>query len=194
MVLNLKYILSLLQESLINILQTIAVVIIYFILKKIFQRIVFKTKDEKMMHENRGVIMNKLIHFLLLSVGAIFIFLIWGVDQSQLFIFLGSILTVIGVGFFAQWSILSNITSSVIIYFKYPIKINDKVAILEGKDYIIEGKIVHIGLIFITIQTPEEDEITLPNNVFIQKSVKKIKEYTTQTNSVGNQEATNNED
>lgn len=64
--------------------------------------------------------------------------LVWGVDQSELLIFLSTILTVLGVAFFAQWSIISNITSTLIIFFNQPIKIGDYLTIMD-KEYEIEG-------------------------------------------------------
>ncbi|PWJ38574.1 mechanosensitive ion channel domain-containing protein [Sediminitomix flava] len=100
---------------------------------------------------------------------------IWGVDQSELVVFLGSVLTIIGVAFFAQWSLLSNITSSIILFFSHPIRLNDSITILEGKEYELEGKVIDIGLFFVTVLTDEGDEIILPNNIFIQKSIKKRK-------------------
>ena len=42
---------------------------------------------------------------------------------------------------------------------------------MEGKEYEIEGKIVNIGLFFVTLKTKEGKQITLPNNIFIQKMI-----------------------
>lgn len=46
--------------------------------------------------------------------------------------------------------------------------------ILEAKDYTIEGRVVDIGLFFVTIETKESGKITLPNNIFILKTIKNI--------------------
>jgi small-conductance mechanosensitive channel len=35
-------------------------------------------------------------------------------------------------------------------------------------------RIIDIGLFFITLETPNGEELTLPNNLFIQKSIKKV--------------------
>ena len=64
--------------------------------------------------------------------------LVWGVDQSELLIFLSTILKVLEVAFFAQWSIISNITSTLIIFFNQSIKIGDYLTIMD-KEYEIEG-------------------------------------------------------
>ncbi|PTM05570.1 MAG: hypothetical protein DA405_03440 [Bacteroidetes bacterium] len=71
-----------------------------------------------------------------------------------------------GVAFFAQWSILSNITSSEIIFFSHPVRIDDVVITMAGK-------VMDIVLFFVTLKTAEGQEITLPNNIFMQKMVKK---------------------
>jgi small-conductance mechanosensitive channel len=52
---------------------------------------------------------------------------------------------------------------------------------------VLEGKIINIGLFFITLETPNTETITLPNNIFILKSVKKIASKSTDlSNTTGN--------
>ena len=107
--------------------------------------------------------------FLLLTA---ILMIIWGVDQSQLLLFISTTLTILGVAFFAQWSIISNITSTIIIFFNHPIKLGDNLTVLD-EDYQIEGKLSDIGIFFITIKTKENKKITIPSNVFMQKMIKK---------------------
>ena len=159
-----------------KIIETILVVGIYVIVRTISFKIIDKTLSDRLLQESRGLLIKRAMHLLFLSIGFIVILLIWGVNQGDLAVFVGSVLTVVGVAFFAQWSILSNITSSIILFFNHPVKLNDSIMILEAKDYVIEGTVSNIGLFFITLQTKESEEITLPNNIFIQKSIKKISE------------------
>ncbi len=158
----------------IKIIETVIMIILYLIIKKITYKIINKTLSEKFIQESRGTLITKVINLTMTIISLIFISLIWGVNQSDLAVFVGSVLTVVGVAFFAQWSLLSNITSSIIIFFNHPVKLNDSIIILEGKDYGIEGKIIDIGLFFVKLETKESGEITLPNNVFILKSIKNI--------------------
>jgi small-conductance mechanosensitive channel len=102
-----------------------------------------------------------------------FVLIIWGVEQSDILVFTSSILTVLGIAFFAQWSILSNITAALIIFFNHPVKIGDTIVILE-KDMMIEGRISDIGIFFLHIKTIDNEQITIPSNIFIQKAIKKI--------------------
>lgn len=100
-----------------------------------------------------------------------FILITWGVKQSDIALFFGSVLTVIGVALVAQWSLLSNMTSGIILFYNHKIKLYDYITILEGKDYVITGKVVEIGLFFITLENLESKIITIPNNLIIQKSI-----------------------
>ena len=157
-----------------QIIQTTVVIIAYLILQQIVFRIINKTLSNRLIQETRGVLIKNVINLILAIISLIFISLIWGVNQSDLALFAGSVLTVVGVAFFAQWSLLSNITSSIIIFFNHPVKLNDSIIILEGKDYVIEGTVSKIGLFFVTLKTAESEEITLPNNIFITKSIKNV--------------------
>ena len=102
----------------------------------------------------------------------VFVLIVWGVDQSELVLFMTSVLTVIGIALFAQWSILSNLTAGLILFFNHSVRLDDTVTIME-KDYEIEGRIVDIGFFFITLKTKDGDQITLPSNAFLQKTIKK---------------------
>lgn len=84
--------------------------------------------------------------------------------------FVTSILTVIGVAFFAQWSILSNITAGIIVFFSSPFRIGDTIKILD-KDYPIEAKIIDIKSFYTLLKTAEGEQISLPNNLLLQKGI-----------------------
>ncbi|MCC7454474.1 MAG: mechanosensitive ion channel, partial [Crocinitomix sp.] len=82
-----------------------------------------------------------------------------------------SIVTILGVAFFAQWSHLSNITSGIIIFFNTATKIGDEIKIMD-KDVEIEGEIFDIGLMFFKIRTRDDEIISIPNNMVLQKAIK----------------------
>tara|TARA_R110000868_G_scaffold54049_2_gene169337 strand:+ start:1444 stop:1935 length:492 start_codon:yes stop_codon:yes gene_type:complete len=156
-----------------KIIETFVILVMYLLLRGMSNKLIAKNLSKKLIQESRGIIIRKAIKLILITLCVALLLIIWGVNQSDLAAYVGSILTVVGVAFFAQWSILSNITSSVIIFFSHPVRIDDMVIIMEGKDYEVEGKVMDIGLFFVTLKTAEDQEITLPNNIFIQKMVKK---------------------
>ena len=112
----------------------------------------------------------KIMNVIFLLLAIIFIVTIWGVDKKELFLFFTSIITVLGIGFFAQWSILSNITSGIIIFFSHPIKLGDQIRIVD-KDFFIEGKLVNITFFFIHLENDEKEKITIPNSLALQKTI-----------------------
>ena len=105
----------------IQIIETIIVIIIVSILRLLSKKIISKVGSKFKYQSGRIKITNKIVGFLLTIILAIFLMVIWGVNQSDLVLFLSTILTILGVAFFAQWSIISNITSTLIIFFNHNI-------------------------------------------------------------------------
>ncbi len=155
-----------------KIAETIIIIIVFVITKLITKRIIKKVGIRFKYQSGRVKITNKIVDVLLLIILTVFLLSIWGVDQSRLLLFLSTVLTILGVAFFAQWSIISNITSTLIIFFNHPVKIGDKLSILD-KEYQIEGILMDIGIFFIIIKTADDKKITIPSNVFMQKMVRK---------------------
>ncbi|NBX78790.1 MAG: hypothetical protein EBQ94_00140, partial [Flavobacteriales bacterium] len=80
--------------------------------------------------------------FILIALAAI-----WNIQREQLIVFMTSVVTVLGIAFFAQWSILSNITASLILFFNHPLKIGHQVRVMD-KEYDIEGELIDISFFF----------------------------------------------
>ena len=95
---------------------------------------------------------------------------IWNIDRSQLMVFITSLITVLGIAFFAQWSILANITSSLILFFNHPVKIGQRIRVLD-KEYDIEGKLIDISFYFLYIKTDAGELVTIPTSVALQKTL-----------------------
>lgn len=158
----------------IQIIEVIVTCLVYVAIHLLTNHSIDKIIAQNTSAKTRAKIIKKAVHLIAFSIFLIVISSIFGVNQSELFVFIGSVLTVMGIALFAQWSILSNITAGVIIFFSHSAKLDDTIVILD-KDYEVEGRISDIGLFFILIKT-NETQVTIPNNVFLQKMVKsKIK-------------------
>jgi small-conductance mechanosensitive channel len=156
----------------IQIIETIITVLLYVIIKLLINRYIDTIVAENVSTKKRSKIVKKVINLTIISFFIIILLSIFGVDQSELAIFIGSVLTVIGIALFAQWSILSNITSGVIIFFNHSVKIDDTITIID-KDYEIEGRVSDIGLFFIVLKTKDNEQIDIPNSVFLNKMIKR---------------------
>lgn len=98
---------------------------------------------------------------------------IWGVQQENILTFITSFLTVVGIALVAQWSILSNISSAIIIFISHPIKLGESISIID-KEFDIKGQVSDIGLFYVILKTDTNEKIVIPNNVFLQKATKII--------------------
>lgn len=119
----------------------------------------------------RKRISHKIVNLFITLFALIFLAGIWNIDRSQLMVFITSTLTLVGVGFIAQWSILANVTSSLILFFNHPMKLGQEIQILD-KEYDINGTLIDISFFFLYIKTDEGEIITIPNSVVLTKVIK----------------------
>jgi small-conductance mechanosensitive channel len=124
-------------------------------------RSAFKAKEEKEVM--------RLLNLLIVLVAGILLTAIWGVKQSEILIFATSVITVLGVAFFAEMSILSNITACLVLFFQHPIKIGDTIKVLDEANP-IEGELIDITYFFVFIRTRDGGTVTMPNSVLLRSS------------------------
>ena len=125
--------------------------------------------------EHRTNLVIKYFHILINIMTVFTLIVVWGVDKKEILFFLSSITTVIGAAMFAQWSILSNISSGIILFFFFPFNIGDVIHI-HDKESPIEGEIVDIKTFYVYLKTNSGEFITYPNNMLLQKGISVIKQ------------------
>lgn len=96
--------------------------------------------------------------------------LIFGTEFHDIAVIFSSVFAVIGIGLFAIWSILSNITSGIIMFFNFPYKVGDKIEI-HDKDFPIKAIIEDIRAFQLILRLDNGDLVTYPNNLMLQKAV-----------------------
>ncbi|MEW2922452.1 mechanosensitive ion channel family protein [Muricauda sp. ANG21] len=111
-----------------------------------------------------------LSNLLFYGMALVGISLIWGVDLQEFSLFLSSILAFVGIGFVAQWSILSNLTASVILFFSHPLRLGDRIRV-QDKDFDWTGKVEDISGFYLFMRTDDGRRITIPTNLVIQKGI-----------------------
>jgi len=109
----------------------------------------------------------KLIGFVLLLLAAGIVF---GFNYAEFSFIVSSVFAVVGIALFAQWSILSNVTASLIIFFFFPYRVGDIVRITDEKEN-LEGEIIEITLFHLIIKRVEGDILTYPNSLVFQKAI-----------------------
>lgn len=155
----------------VKLLISVIIVIVYFSLRVITLKVLKRIKQNFSYSEGRYKSQKKIFLMVLGVTAVLALLVIWGVEKSQLFLFLSSVLTIFGIAFFAKWSILSNITASFIIFFNHPIKIGDRICVLD-KDFNIDGIISDIGIFYLYIRLENKEIISIPTNIFLDKMIK----------------------
>ena len=154
----------------IQILETAVVIAIYIIVFFVTKTVINNTLKNAQLQRARRKIIIKGIHLFTSITVLILLAAIWGLEQNEITLFISSVLTVIGIAFVAQWSLLSNITSSIILFFNHPLKIGDHIKILD-RDYPCEGEISDLTYFYVHLVTIEGDLVTIPNSILLQKAV-----------------------
>lgn len=121
-------------------------------------------------NQARTVLIIKYVNVTITVLAALAGSIIWGVNFRELGTVFASVFAVLGVALFAQWSILSNVTAGVILFFTFPFKIGDKIKI-QDKDFPSEAIIEDIKAFHIHLRTDDGELITYPNNLLLQKGV-----------------------
>jgi small-conductance mechanosensitive channel len=147
----------------------IAIVSALIISIRFFNTLITRYGDNKGVSLYRVKYISKTINIALITFFTILLINVSGFEYSQISIFLSSVFAVIGVALFAQWSILSNITASLIIFFGFPYRVGDKIKVMD-KDDDISGVIEEITLFHVLINR-EGELITYPNSLMLQKGV-----------------------
>jgi len=114
------------------------------------------------------------VTFALTVILIVALILIWGVNMRELGLIISSVFAVIGVALFATWSILSNITAGIILFFYFPYKIGDRIR-LQDKDFPDEAIIIDIQSFTVHLLKDDGELLTYPNNLLLQKGVVLVK-------------------
>ncbi len=162
------------EEHFLQLLESIILILVLLFLRQLLKRTVrnFANKIERLEHRT-GLIM-KHVDFAVFFLMVLGLIMIWGVDFEHLGLVMSSVFAVIGIAFFAQWSILSNITSGIIMFFTFPYKIGDYIKI-HDKEMPCEGFIEDIKTFHIILITSQNEMVTYPNSMMLQKGVSIIK-------------------
>ncbi|RNL88067.1 mechanosensitive ion channel family protein [Sinomicrobium pectinilyticum] len=154
-----------------QLLYTAIAVALLLLLKYLLSKIIRKVGVISNYNDARTSLIVRYANIAIFFIGIAAISIIWNVDFEDLGLILSSIFAVIGVALFAQWSILSNITAGVILFFTFPFKIGDKIEILD-KDFPVRATIEDIKAFHLLLRTEEDELVTYPNNLLLQKGVK----------------------
>ena len=163
--------LNYIDKNVIQFWLTFIMVLAFILTRSIVRKIVKRHAQKNKMAYSREVYVKKLVSLALTLVFITLVGMVWEISLQGLSVYFASIFTVIGVGLFATWSVLSNLTASVILFFFFPYRIGGHIKIIDG-DNSIEGEVMDITLFYIKVKTENNEIYSCPNNVAIQKAIR----------------------
>jgi small-conductance mechanosensitive channel len=153
-----------------QIVVTVAALALLWLLKFVIRRVAKKMGAMLGKPRERVRHVRKIIGAVLNITFLICIALLWGVKPENLALTLSSVLAFLGVAMFAQWSVLSNVTAGIIMFFSAPYHVGEAIRVID-KDVPLEAVIEHVGAFYTHLRTTEGELVVLPNNIFLQKIV-----------------------
>ncbi|MCB5162929.1 mechanosensitive ion channel domain-containing protein [Marinomonas algarum] len=148
----------------------VLLIVAYAIVSRLLKSSIALLGQRKSVNEVRITYVSRMLNLGFTAVFVLLVCLVLGIGYGQLAIFFSSVFAVVGVALFAQWSILSNITASLIIFFGFPYRVGDWVKVVDKDDEIL-GQIIEISTFHVIIQRLSGDVVTYPNNLILQKPV-----------------------
>lgn len=148
-------------------------IIVFSLASKLLDRIIHDVSVRRALGDLRVLYMTRLMNIGMVFLCIVVMCLVLGLGYSEISVFLSSIFAVVGIALFAQWSILSNVTASMIIFFSFPYKVNDSIKILD-KDDDMSGVIIEITMFHVILKRDDGNIITYPNTLILQKAVLRI--------------------
>jgi len=149
-------------------------IVVFLLLTQLLEKIVRDLAIKRSVSLYRVEYINKVTRFALLFCTLVVICLVLGLGYGDVAVFLSSIFAVVGIALFAQWSILSNITASVIIFFGFPYRVGDRIQVLDP-DFGFVGVICEITMFHVIVRLDEGDTVTYPNSMMLQRAVLQVR-------------------
>ena len=154
-----------------TLLLLIIILVGYFIGKKALTKLVNTAGRERNISSHRVHYVSSFLSIIWTVIFILAIIGVSGIGFNDFGLILGSAFALLGVALFAQWSILSNITASIIVFFMFPYRVGDFVKIVDGENS-IEGVIKEITLFHVILTDVDQSITTYPNSMVFQKAVK----------------------
>lgn len=164
------------DEIRVELISTIVLIVLTFVVISITKRAIRRFGKLVEIDVNKRKVIFYLSYLIIYFLALTVLSIIWGVNLKDFVVFISSILAVLGVGFVAQWSILSNLTASVILFFSHPLRLGDRIRVLD-KDFDWTGEIEDISAFYLFMKTDDGRRITIPTNLVIQKGIEILEQY-----------------
>ncbi|WP_353778619.1 mechanosensitive ion channel domain-containing protein [Winogradskyella sp. 3972H.M.0a.05] len=153
-----------------EIINTIIVFGVLFIIQLFVRLLIRRSASQKGKNIGRIRLIGRYVTVTFLLIALLIEAFVLGLKMEDLIVVFSSVFAVLGITLFAGWSILSNVTSGIVMFFSFPYKVGDKIQI-HDKDYEVTGIIEDIRSFQLHVRKDNGELVTYPNNLLLQKAV-----------------------
>jgi len=153
-----------------EIIYTAIVFGILFIVNLIIKGVLRRIGKRSNINIARVKLIGRYVTVTLLLIAILIETFVFGANFEDLSLVFSSVFAILGIALFATWSILSNVTSGIIMFFSFPYKVGDKIMI-HDIDFPVEAIIEDIRGFQLHLRLDNGNLVTYPNNLILQKAV-----------------------
>jgi small-conductance mechanosensitive channel len=153
-----------------QLLVTAFILLSFLIIRFVIHFTISKIAKKNDINVARVRLMKRYVTVSLLLITLLIELFVFGAQFKDIAVIFSSLFAIIGIALFAIWSILSNVTSGIIMFFNFPYKVGDKIEI-HDKDFPIKAIIEDIRAFQLHLRLDNGDLVTYPNNLMLQKAV-----------------------
>jgi small-conductance mechanosensitive channel len=104
------------------------------------------------------------------GAGVVLLLGLFGFNLGGLWAMLATVLGLVAIGFVAVWSVLSNISCTLIILIFRPFEVGDEIE-FPGEPTL--GKVIDLNFVYTTLLASDGSLFQIPNNLFLQKIIRR---------------------
>ncbi|MDH5184443.1 MAG: mechanosensitive ion channel family protein [Gammaproteobacteria bacterium] len=167
-----------LNTELPNLLIGVLVLFMAGVVNKLLSRGLNKVAERGYIHEQLRITTSFTLRWIIILITIISLMGLFGLSVSSIWAAFSALFVLLGIGFVAVWSVLSNMLCSVLLVIFAPFRMGEEIEIQDpAASIIISGKVVSINLMHTTLihdNDGQEEIIKVPNNFFFQKYVRRV--------------------
>jgi small-conductance mechanosensitive channel len=140
--------------------------VLIVLVNRLLRRVSWRVAQRLHMSYEASLTVARAVTGLVLIIAAMAVLNLWGVNLAGLWTVLISGAAVIGVGFLAVWTMVSNITASLFLTIWRPFHLGATIELLPEN---LKGRVIDRNMMFTTVRDDAGNILQIPNNLFFQK-------------------------
>jgi small-conductance mechanosensitive channel len=148
----------------------------------LWQRALQRMQERDWIPPTVSLVAGSLVNWAVIVVAGMMILESFGLPIKSVWTGLLSVMVMVAIAFFASWSVLSNILSSLLLLTFSRLRVGDTVELRDTKrdEFGITGRVVDINAFFVTLQEAGDNnlpgrpaQIQIPNHLFFYRVMRR---------------------